>query len=147
MVHAGKRIENRDKRTSLRGPLIIQAAKECPADYYADAVRWMVSRGLARHPDFIDHRQIGREDMTLPLIPPADELPRGVLLARARVTGLVDPKATGDVVHRWHMLGKWGWMLEQVVPLEQVTCKGMPGIFPVPSARVMLPASYGAAIR
>lgn len=130
VMHAGKRIENRDKRTALRGRLALHAAKSCEPAYYRDAVAWMVSRGLARHPDFTPaQRQIVDGTIVdLPRVPPIEELPRGVLVGVCKVVDVIAPGQSGE---SWHMPDKYGWRLADVEPVRHVKISGMPGLFPV----------------
>lgn len=114
----GKRIENRPWAPwpAIIGQVIAihAAAKVDPAEErrVADA---LAGRGLA--------------------LPPPESLPRGAIVATARVVGCV--RASADP---W-FFGPFGWQLADVVALPgPIACRGMQGLWPVPpdvAARVL----------
>ena len=75
---------------------------------------------------------------------PRATLPRGGIIGRARVVGLITPDgepygAEGrDAVDRyrpdlrWHMRGQWGHVLTDVEPLPFAPCKGALWLFDLP---------------
>lgn len=122
IVHAGKRIENRTRGTSYRGPLLIHAAKGCTREEYEEAVYSMEVTGLVRR---VAHATPGP-----PVVPPLCDMLRGGVVA---VAGLVDvlPPTTGDGprVSRWYIPGQYGLMLARVQPTLFAPCKGSLGLW------------------
>lgn len=141
ILHAGKRVENRDWRgaPSYRGPILIHAAKWCTWDEYADAVPLI--RRASRAPGL--H------------VPVPSELPRGGIVGRAT---LISTVRTTDAGHRielpvrdlvcqlcgghafasgvvcpkadpWAILGALGLILADAEPLPFVQCRGALGLF------------------
>jgi hypothetical protein len=151
IVHAGKRVENRDwlNAPTYRGPILIHAAKGCTRDEWADA-----AAAILRVPEFPFDLDV----------PPLVDLPRGGIVGRARLERIV---RTGRAEHRWtlgsdgatvargcelcgvslelaHGLcpqadpwavpGALGLILADVEPLPFVPLKGMLGLFNVDDA-------------
>lgn len=111
VAHLGKRIENRPWKPwpSIVGKVVAihAAARRDPADELNAA-------------GFICHRALGD-------LPPVASLPRGAIVATARVTGSVS--ASDDP---W-FVGPWGWTLDEVVALPApVPCRGAQGLWIVP---------------
>lgn len=106
ILHGSKPVENRSWWTSYRGPILIHAAKGMTRDEYEDARDFAASLGVT--------------------LPPAEELPRGGIVGRAR---LVDCVREHD--SPW-FFGKWGFLLAEPEPLPFTPFKGALGIFDVP---------------
>lgn len=107
----GKRIENRPWRPwpSIVGKVIAvhAAAKVDPVGEAA------VEGWVRRHTGLV--------------VPPAASLPRGAIVATARVTGVVTESTSP-----WFM-GPYGWTLDDVIALPSpVPCRGAQGLWPVP---------------
>ena len=125
ILHAGKRIENRDWRTSFRGRVLLHASKGCTREEYEDSA------------DFIRDAEPG---LVVPLLA---ELPRGALVGAMTITGCVEVHidALGDAVPsaaipvpqlRW-ACGPYGLLLADMVALPRpVPCKGALGFWRVP---------------
>jgi hypothetical protein len=124
ILHAGKRVENRDWRgCSYRGPLLIHAAKGCTFNEYMDAAYWMASKRLAS-PHWLSQKHI-------PTIPPMSEMGRGGILGYCRLVDVVT--ASRDP---W-FCGLLGLVLADVRPLPYVPFKGALGLFEVPDELVL----------
>lgn len=112
VAHLGKRIENRPWRpwASIVGTRIaIHAAAK--VDPVAEAA---VEGWVRRHMGLV--------------VPPAASLPRGAIVATARVTGVVTESASP-----W-FVGPFGWTLDEVVALPApVPCRGAQGLWIVPA--------------
>jgi hypothetical protein len=144
ILHAGKRIENRDWRSChYRGPLLIHAAKGCTRQEYDDAVCDMAKHGL------IYTTGIHGGDPRAPLIPwltgatndwtgPLERnLYRGGIVGVCNLVGVIDRNghtfgAQGvDIDRRWFS-GPIGLVLADIRPLPFVPLKGALGFFDVP---------------
>lgn len=110
VAHLGKRIENRPWApwSTIIGQVIaIHAAAKLDPVEEARVSAAIRARGHA--------------------LPPAEQLPRGAIVATARVTGYV--RRSDDP---W-FFGPFGWQLADVVALPApVPCRGMQGLWPVP---------------
>jgi hypothetical protein len=140
ILHAGKAVENRVWSTKYRGPILLHAALGCTRLEYADAVSWMVSRGLARSPlcsldtmSEIALRVAGVDPMTLPLIPPLADMQRGGIVGRARIVDVLSPSTDGKPRAPWHMRDQHGFVLADVELLPFGPCRGMLGLFTAPA--------------
>ncbi len=137
ILHAGKRVENRSRNVTTRGPFLLHASKECTAKEYAAAARWMALRGLATVPG-IASRQILIPGCEPPLLPARDALPRGGFVGVASIVDVLLPSQRD--VDVWHMPDFWGWRLEGVeaIPFRKAT--GALGFFKVnPAGEVRNP--------
>ena len=119
VAHGGKRTENRPWKPwpSIVGKLVaIHAAAKVDVAEEARAAEFIRTKvGL--------------------VVPEASTLPRGAIVAVARVTGCVTASADP-----W-FFGPFGWTLTDVVALPTpLPCRGMQGLWPVPGevARVAL---------
>ena len=109
---AGKRIENRDWRTSFRGRVLLHASKGCARVEYESAVASI----WAANPDVV--------------VPPLAELPRGALVGAMTVVNCVDRPPPGQ--ERW-WCGPYALVLENVFVLPRpVPCGGARGFWRVP---------------
>jgi hypothetical protein len=111
VAHAGKGLENRDWRP--------------PA--------WLVGKPLAIHagkawdPDAADfiERVSGRR--------PPESAIRGAIVAVARLGGFVKDAEEAPPDQRLWFIGRFGWLLEDVVSFEPVPCRGAQKLWTVPS--------------
>lgn len=110
IVHAGKDVENRPRGTRFRGSFFVHASSFASPDEDAAARAWMGQRGLV-------------------LPPPLAELPRGGIIGRAEIVGVVEPHASCGRV--WHMCDRYGLVLEGAEPLPFRPLRGMLSFFPV----------------
>jgi len=112
ILHAGKRVENRvwRARPSYRGPLLIHAAKGCTRDeFMAGACRIKLASGVT--------------------VPPLATLPRGALVATARLVDVIDTSQSSDP---WAVPGGIGLVLDDVRALwEPIPWNGELGLFDV----------------
>lgn len=126
ILHFGKRIENRDWRAAPRSMLgkvfLIHAAKGCTVDEHNDAADFMRDVYAARP---------WEGSTTLPAI---NKLPRGALVARARLVDFVYPGGSCD--SPWYT-GALGLVLDDVETLPApIPFKGALGFFDVPAGAV-----------
>lgn len=141
IVRAGKRIENRSRiLTSRPVDILLHTSQSMTREYYQDAVDWMYEMGLTG-----DARSnlAGQfiENLYVPPIKDTLSLPRGVVIGRCRIVGLIAPgcseeaiaKVYPDLDPRWHIKDQWGHVLEDVVPYDKhVPAKGARSIIPAP---------------
>ncbi len=106
ILHAGKRIENRGWQCFYRGPLLIHAAKGCTRDEYEDASAFIAAvSGLQ--------------------VPPLEQLDRGGIVGKARVTGCVSASDSA-----W-FCGRYGILLDDVRARPFMPIRGQLGLFVV----------------
>lgn len=113
-----KRVETRSWRTNYRGPFAIHAAKGMPHEAWEFAM----------------------DEMSLGVAVAPSKLPRGAIVARARLVDVVPVEDVRDTISdREHAYGdysdgRFAWLLEDVrvlgVPVE---CRGSLGLWTVPS--------------
>lgn len=165
ILHAGKRVENRDwqhtPRWMVGQSICLHASKGCTREEHYEAVE-----SILRVPG-VDHLAAHRAllDETSKGYRPALTLPRGAIVGKARVVDVVQTDADG---HRWHTTsrnsvaycqrctlypdqcdgpcpfadpwavpGSLGILLADVVPLATpVPFKGALGFFEVPAGLV-----------
>lgn len=146
ILHAGKRIENRDWRSChYRGPLLIHAAKGCGIEEYADAAMGMKHEGLA----WPEQHALPVGAPPLPILPALAKLDRGGIVGVCRLVGVVDrdglytPSVAPDLDMRW-FAGPIGLILADVRPLPFVPFKGALGFFDVPDHLVPNARKAGA---
>lgn len=112
VAHLGKRIENRPWKP---WPAVIGTRVAIHAAAKVDAVGEAAVEGWVR-------RHTGLA------LPPAASLPRGAIVATARVTGVVTESRSP-----WFM-GPFGWTLDEVIALPTpVACRGAQGLWTVPA--------------
>ena len=128
IMHFGKRVENRDWKSAPRfmigEPFLIHAAKGCTRDEYDDAA------------DFCRLIYLARPWGSVAYLPPLASLPRGCLVARARLARILTPcSVVGDP---WYG-GGLGLVLADVEPLARpIPWKGALGFFfDVPESAVV----------
>lgn len=125
ILSAGKRIENRTWATAYRGPILIHAAKGCTREEHYEAASWMARLGLAHVPGYVT-KQLALAGATFPAMPPMGDLPRGRIIARARLVDCV--RASNSP---W-FCGPCGFVLEDVEAVPEVMWRGELGLFEVP---------------
>ena len=120
VMHGFKPIENRPKSvtySSFRGPIWIHSG------LHFDEERYDMAAALLRriHP----YARMPARSRFL-------DYPRGVILGRVNVIGVLPP---GGSKMDWHFEDHYGFILRDVVKLAQpVKCRGYQGIWTVPSA-------------
>lgn len=111
ILHAGKRIENRSRRTHYRGEFLIHASSSYKFRIYNAAVEFI--------------REI-RPDLT---VPAWEQLPHGAIVGVARVAACIEVDPWDPATSDW-AVGPFGYVLEDVRPLLQpIPCKGALGFF------------------
>lgn len=111
VAHFGKRIENRPWKP---WPSIVGQVVAIHAAAKVDPIGEAAVEGWVR-------RHTGL------LLPPAASLPRGAIVATARVTGVLTESESP-----W-FVGPFGWTLDEVVALPApVPCRGAQGLWTVP---------------
>lgn len=120
IIHAGKRIENREWRgaPSYRGPILIHAAQGCTSEEYRGAAAWMAGRGL-----------IAWKSGQTPRLPKLSELERGGFVGRAYLVDVIRPGVRCS--SPWY-LGALGLVLADVEALPFTPYRGEFGLFDVP---------------
>ena len=108
ILHGGKNIENRSWKTKVRGLFYLHAAKEMTREDYDNAVAFAAIANPAIK------------------VPAFDELPRGVLVGRAR---LVDCVRVLDAPPSIWFTGPYGFILRDAEPIRLVPCQGKLGFF------------------
>lgn len=112
ILHGGKRIENRSRRTRYRGPVLIHASRRCTfADWRAAA---LFVGGFA--PELVER------------CPPPGDLPTGAVVGIARLDDVIEPRTVAgapdpatrvpDVAMLDWYTGDFGWVLADVQPLD-----------------------------
>ncbi len=130
ILHAGKRIENRDwKGCSYRGPLLIHAAKGCGKAEFDDAIESIITIGVPR--DLV--RTVAEMRVALRGVHhgegtwvPRDVMPFGGIVGVCDVVDVV--RESSDP---W-FFGPLGLVLANVRPLPMWPFKGALGFFDVP---------------
>jgi len=108
VIGCGKDVENRDWKTSVRGPVLIHAAKGCTKKEFEDAKALAsIAAGF-------------RLSMSL------EDLPRGGIIG---IVDLVDCVSKSD--SPW-FVGKYGFVLRDPKPISLIPYKGQLGFFNVP---------------
>lgn len=128
ITNLGKRVENRDRNTSVRGRVLIHAAKGCTSAEYVAARDFMVARGLAAA-DGLACLQTSVPGCEPPVLPPLAEMQRGGFVATAK---LVEVLPRAGSTNPWHVTGCYGYVLEDVAPIEFLPYRGELGFFNVP---------------
>jgi hypothetical protein len=113
ILHAGKDIENRDWSTSVRGPVLIHAAKGMTRDEYEDGV------------DTLETAMRTRRDQDKVFLPPFEELERGGIVGQMEIAACVS-----NHVSPW-FFGRFGFVLANPKPLPFTPYRGQLGFFEV----------------
>lgn len=103
IVNGHKDIENRSRRTHLRGKILIHAAKGMTPEEYTAADEIAESQGVK--------------------LPAFEELERGGIVGQVEITDCVDVDASP-----W-FFGEWGYVLKNGQPLPFQPCRGALGFF------------------
>lgn len=111
ILNAGKDIENRDWKTSYRGPILIHASKGMTRDEYQEGV------ATARHARHVLGNVPGLE------MPAFAALPRGGIVGQVEIVDCVSHS-----VSPW-FFGTFGFVLRNPLTLPFRECKGALGIF------------------
>lgn len=116
ILHAGKRVENR----SWSPP------------------KSMIGQYLALH-SAQKWDEEGREwieaETNFAVVPPKEDHPAGVIVGVARLVTAVHENDLGGELpdnQRGWFCGPWGWILDDVVAIEPVPCKGAQGLWALP---------------
>lgn len=167
LMFLGKKCENRTWKAApkYRGPILLHAGKGCTAEEYHDAGHFMCERGLVEyigeHATLIESRVAQGLSKPNRILPRIADLPRGGIVARARLADAVWTdrgghrrmlgescrlcgapaelpedlgRATGTCPKPdpWAIPGALGLILADVEPLGVcVPWRGMLGLFPV----------------
>lgn len=111
IMNAGKRIENRSRRTHYRGPICLHASLYEPN---AEDKRLYLETAAAAFPNFPDFVEICRSS--------PDEQ-KGGIIGTAEIVDCID--ASDDP---WFQ-GPFGWVLDNVQPVDFIPVKGALGLF------------------
>jgi hypothetical protein len=112
IVHGGKNIENRNWQTHFRGWFLIHAGKGMTEEEYDDVGEYLCGVGL---------------DEVAVRVPPMRELHRGGIVGMAKLGNCVRGHESP-----W-FCGEWGFVLDEVEPLDFLPCKGALGFFRLPN--------------
>jgi hypothetical protein len=157
ILYKGKRIENREKwqGCSYRGPVLLHAAKSVGTiDEFDDVITTLMMNGVTR--EYVQTElarygpRIGRRDCVWS---PLAKLPRGGIMGRARIAGVISGNRYGERdfaayaanTPEGEMQRKWWWgkfalVLEDVEPMPFVPWSGALGLFEVDEQK--LPGEY-----
>lgn len=112
ILNGGKDIENRVRRTSFRGRILVHAAKGCTRDEYHDACKVVTEINLRTGSQIC--------------IPPLEELERGGIVGSVEIIGCVYEHSSP-----W-FFGPFGYELRNPATLPYLQYKGQLGVFNVP---------------
>lgn len=116
IVYARKDVENRDWPTNVRGPIYIHAAKGMTIAEYQDFEAF--------------YNTLWRENKSLPMLPAPAQLIKGGIVGKANLVDCVKQHSSP-----W-FFGKYGFVLEDVNPVEFVPYKGQLGFFDIDPAEL-----------
>ena len=111
IMNAGKDIENRVWHTSVRGRILVHAAKGMTRDEYESGIDALIMVGVQR------------------VLPALTALERGGIVGSVEIVDCVRQSSS-----RWHAHGQWGFVLRDPQPLPFRPLKGALGFFDVPDA-------------
>jgi hypothetical protein len=118
ILHGGKAIENRSRRTHYRGPLVLHASKS--------------------------RRNVGGDfTRLLPGLPPWEQLPYGALVG---VVELVDCVPVHEVADDSFAEEPWCWVLARPRVIDPVSFRGQVGWFNVPDDLIGPRIDRGATV-
>lgn len=160
ILYWNKRIENRVKwmGCSYRGPILLHAAKSVGTiDEFDDVITTLMMKGVPREYVEAELARFGpRRGHDLDVWSPLEKLPRGGIMGRARIAGVISGTRYGErdfALYAANVPGgaeqrKWWWgkfalVLEDVRPMPFVPCTGALGLFEVDEKR--LPVEYRLA--
>jgi len=110
ILHAGKNVENRSRRTTHRGPLLVHASKSRASYDAHDPEKWLERYGVA--------------------LPAWEELVKGAIVGQVEVVDCVPVEQLSSVA--WAS-GPWCWVLQNPRALaEPVEWKGQQSLYQVP---------------
>lgn len=109
ILHAGKNIENRSRRSHYRGWFLIHASKGMTSDEYIGARDFLLSIGRLCQSE-LPHFE-------------SPEFQRGGIVGMAKLGNCVSRSDS-----TW-FVGEWGYVLDEVRPLPFTPCKGALGFF------------------
>ena len=110
ILHGGKNIENRSRRTNHRGWFLIHASK---SDVFSETASAL----------YFAHNTCKIPRSKLPVL---DDLVRGGIVGMAKLGNCASFHESP-----W-FVGPWGYVLDEVQPLEFYACAGRLGLFPLP---------------
>jgi hypothetical protein len=117
IIHAGKDVENRSRRSHFRGRFLVHASLEMTLDDFERATRALAAAG-----------EVG-------LLPREDEFATG---------GIIGSVELVDVAERcdspWYAPGSFAWLLRKARPLPFIPCRGQRNWFHVPDE--LVPVSH-----
>jgi hypothetical protein len=127
ILHGGKIIENRSRRTHYRGPILLHAStwwnfREC---YVADNT---ALRMFFEAADGADQEHLITEHLTDKSRVKHMQDMRGHIVGRADIVDCIPPEERESP---WHMDGQYGWVLDNIKPIEPFKVKGALGLFNV----------------
>lgn len=105
IIHAGKDIENRSWSTSMRGRILVHAAKLMTEDEYDDAL------------------DVAAHALGSITVPHPDQLQYGGIVGSVDIVGCVHESTSP-----W-FFGPFGFQLRDPRPLSFTRCRGYPGFF------------------
>lgn len=149
ILHHGKRIENRVKwrGCSYRGPILLHAAQGVGNILdFDDTVEALLCPPLSIHEDLIEDVIAVRATYLDDLVwRPHPKLPRGGIVGRARIDGVIhserdmavyEANVPGGAGQRKWWFGGFALVLADVEPLPFVPWKGALGLFEVPNEKL-----------
>lgn len=149
ILHAGKRIENRERKDgrmpslcSYRGPLLIHASAGCTHEEWRAATRMMVDRGLVESGSVPRLSRLDRGGI-VGVCTAVNHIEPSGAVRRSDGTLGAPPSDARDFL-AWHA-GGYGLVLADVRPLPFVPFKGALGFFDVPVHLVPQAMTGGAS--
>ena len=121
ILYAGKRVENRKRRTHYRGPILIHASQGMTWDEYNDGIAYIRS---ATASPVCAYRWLQT--------PAFEDLARGAIVGSAMIADCVDSQPLDTQQAQW-WTGPFGWVLADVRRFAKpIPCKGALGLWNVP---------------
>lgn len=114
ILHHGKNVENRIRRTWHRDWFLIHAALGCTKAERISAYLFAVEAGL--DPYHIRNPKLEQ---------------RGGIIGMAKIVDCVRGNDHRTAHNKW-FVGPWGYLLDEVTPLDFFPCNGMLGFFKLP---------------
>jgi len=126
ILHCGKTIENRSRRTHYRGPILIHASTwwnfhDC---YNCEQTAMEM---------FFESSNAQEQIQLLNLLVDKERIEKmrnlgGHIIGRADIVDCIPPE---ERENPWHMEGQFGWVLDNIKPIEPFKVKGALGLFNV----------------
>lgn len=127
ILHGGKIIENRSRRTHYRGPILLHASTwwNYGDSYAADrmAIEMYYQNQIAHFSTDELRTMLGGKER----IKHMQDM-RGHIIGRADIVDCIPPE---ERENPWHMDGQYGWVLDNIRPVEPFKVKGALGLFNV----------------